>query len=177
MPQENSKAQTFEPRVGIAQLVFGLIYAFITGIAVVLAFKVYEASGGQQPYLQYLFVVLFAIMAGKSFYIYARTKILYSTGTHTTGTVESIEPSHGITLVKGCIKLKDGRELYIESRYAGESVAHEIRHFLDEQKTKKLPALVVEENGKHPRGMFVIHTYAGHLDNEYKNQLIVDKKK
>ena len=40
MPQENNrKAQTFEPRVGIAQLVFGLIYAFITGIAVVLAFK------------------------------------------------------------------------------------------------------------------------------------------
>ena len=115
-------------------------------------------------------------MAVKSFFIYAHTKILYSTGTHTVGVVESIEPSHGITIVKGSIKLDDGRILSIESRFAGESVAHEIRHFLDEQKTKKLPALVVDIKGKRPRGMFVIHTYAGHLDEEYKNQLIVDKK-
>ncbi|MDO5351828.1 MAG: hypothetical protein Q4E81_03255 [Succinatimonas sp.] len=177
MPQVNNRrAQSFEPRVGVAQLIFGLIYAFITGIAIVLAFKVYEASGGQQPWLQYFFVILFAIMAVKSFFIYAHTKILYSTGMHTVGVVESIDPNHGITIVRGSIKLDDGRELSIESRFAGESVAHEIRHFLDEQKTKKLPALVVDIKGKRPRGMFVIHTYAGHLDEEYKNQLIVDKK-
>ncbi len=178
MPQVNNRrAQSFEPRIGVAQLVFGLIYAFITGIAVVLAFKVYEASGGQQPWMQYFFILLFAVMAIKSFFIYAHSKILYSTGIHTVATVEDIDPNHGITIIRGAIKLDDGRELSIESRFAGESVAHEIRHFLDEQKTKKLPALVVDSKGKRPRGMFVIHTYAGHLDEEYKNQLIVDKKK
>ncbi len=177
MPQENNrKATSFEPRVGIAQLVFGLVYAFVTGVAIIIAFRVLEATG-EQPYLQYVFVLLFSCLTIKSFFIYARTKILYNNGVHTVATVESIEAVRGITTVKGFIKLKKGGELLIESRFAGEQVSFELKRFLQEQKTKNLPALVVDENGPHPRGMFVIKTYAGHLDENYKNQLIVDKKK
>lgn len=174
----NNTKNSFEPRIGIVQLVFGIIYAFVTGIAIVLAYYVWDTSvqagTPQQPWMQYFFIVLFAVMAAKSFFMYARIKILLNNGIHTVGTVDSIEPVRGITIVRGRIDVKDYGEIEIESRYAGESVAHELKHFLEDEHTSKLPALVVQ--GKSPRGMFVIKTYAGHLDQNSLNSLKVNQK-
>ncbi len=172
---DNPRATSFEPRVGIAQMVFGIIYAFLTGIFCVLAYKVWQADlergVNEIPALQIVFVALFGFLAAKSFFIYARIRVLYETGEHTVGRVESIVPQRGITIVTGTIDINDRECITVESRFAGEAVAHELQRFLDDHKTKYLPALVVDKKGKHPRGMFVVKTYAGHLDKDCVNQL------
>ena len=177
MPQLTNKdyrKNSFEPRIAIVQLIFGIIYAFVTAIGIYLAFRVYEATQ-QQPWLQYFFVLLFAVLAGKSFYIYATTRIAQNTGVYVTAKVENIVPTHGITIVEGLLNMPDNTTLPIESRFAGETVAHELKRFLDEHNTKKLPALLVNKDSKHPRGQFLVKTRAGHLDPEYLNSLITDK--
>ncbi|MBQ9275512.1 MAG: hypothetical protein IJ228_11920 [Succinivibrio sp.] len=170
------RRQTFEPMMGKVQLIFGIIYSFITGIGIILACYTYINSGHQHPLMQYFFVLLFAALSGKSFYLYSKVRIMSYHAFKTIGTVQAIIPDHGITKVRGSIKLENGSDLLIESRYAGETVARELQRFLDEQHTKHLPALVVDQNSNNPRGMFVIKTYAGRLDPEYTNQLIVDRK-
>ena len=77
------RKNSFEPRIAIVQLIFGIIYAFVTGVGVILAFKVYEATN-EQPYMQYFFVVLFGVLACKSFWIFANTRIAQNTGVHTS---------------------------------------------------------------------------------------------
>ncbi|MGN0903327.1 MAG: hypothetical protein ACI4M9_08570, partial [Succinivibrio sp.] len=168
MPQltnRDYRKNSFEPRIAIVQLVFGIIYAFVTGVGVILAFKVLEASG-QQPWLQYFFVVLFGILAAKSFYIFASTKIAQNTGVYTTATVDKITPTHGITIIEGQMDLKDGTTLPIESRFAGESVGHELQRLMTENKVKALPALLVNQNTRRPKGQFLVKTRAGHLTAE-----------
>ena len=178
MPRDISRrAQTFEPRTGLAQLIFGIIYVFITLIALTLAYRVYEAGGReQQPWLQYFFALLFAIMAVKSFIIWARARSRSGAGRRTVGTVEEISADHGITRVKGVIPLRDADrgELHIESRFAGETLSREIRAFLDERGTRSLPALVVGENTRRPRGMFLIRTRRGRLDRDSQNRLLTE---
>ena len=51
------RKNSFEPRIAIVQLIFGIIYSFVTGVGIILAFEVLTKTG-QQPYLQYFFVVL-----------------------------------------------------------------------------------------------------------------------
>ena len=164
------RKNSFEPRVAIVQMIFGIIYAFVTGIGVILAMRVLEQTG-EQPWLQYFFVVLFAILAGKSFYIFATTRIAQNTGVRVTAKVDNIVPTHGITIIEGMLEMPDKTTLPIESRFAGETVAHELERFLEENKTRKLPALLVNKDTKHPRGQFLVHTKAGHLDPDYMNSL------
>ncbi|MDY6323221.1 MAG: hypothetical protein SPL30_09990 [Succinivibrio sp.] len=173
----NRRRNSFEPRMGTAQLVFGIIYAFIAGIGIVLAIYTWINSGHQHPWTQYFFVALFLFLAGKSFYLYAKVRILFQNGTHTTARVETIAKDRGLTVVTGFVQLNGNEEFEIESRYAGESVAAELDRFLKDEHTKLLPALVVGLDGKHPRGMFLIKTHAGHIDPQYKIQLKTDRKK
>ena len=168
------RKNSFEPRIAVVQLIFGIIYGFVTGIGIILAFRVLEATG-EQPWLQYFFVVLFGILAGKSFYIYAKTRIAQNTGIQVVAKVDNIVPTHGITIVEGMLMMPDDTTLPIESRFAGENVAHERKRFLDENKTKKLPALLVNKDTKHPKGQFLVKTRAGHLDPEYMNSLKTSK--
>lgn len=173
MPQlTNSeyRKNSFEPRIAIVQLVFGVIYAFVTATGIYLAFKVHQMSG-QQPYLQYFFVILFGILAAKSFYIYANTRIAQNTGVHTSATVDNIVPTHGITIIEGMLNMPDGTTLPIESRFAGETVAHELKRFMDENRIKKLPALLVNKDTKRPKGQFLVRTKSGHLDQDFIRQL------
>ena len=58
------RKNSFEPRIAIVQLIFGIIYAFVTGVGVILAFKVYEATN-EQPYMQYFFGRTAFFMRGK----------------------------------------------------------------------------------------------------------------
>lgn len=164
------RKSSFEPRIAIVQLIFGIIYAFVTGVGVILAFKVYEATN-EQPYMQYFFVVLFGVLACKSFWIFANTRIAQNTGVHTSATVENIVPTHGITIVEGMLHMPDNTTLPIESRFAGETVGHELKRVLEEVKSKKVPALLVNKDTKRPRGQFLIRTKAGHLDENFVNQL------
>ena len=63
MPQlTNSeyRRNSFEPRIAVVQLIFGVIYAFVTVIGVYLAFKVTQAGGN--AILQYFFVLLFELL-------------------------------------------------------------------------------------------------------------------
>lgn len=170
-----TRRNSFEPRLGTAQLVFGIIYGFIAGIGLVLAIYTWINSGHQHPWTQYFFVVLFLVLATKSFVIFARTRILYSTGRHVAGRVDSITAQKGLTVVTGYVPVNDTEEIMIESRYAGMSVAKELERFLTEQHTRKLPALVVGGGKQSPRGMFLIKTHAGHLDPQYLNSLKTDK--
>ncbi len=175
---QRRRNNSFEPRLGTAQLVFGIIYAFISGIGLVLAIYTFIASGHQHPWTQYFFVLLFGILAAKSFFIYARMRILFVNGVHTVAKVSSITAEKGLTIVQGTVKAPDTHEEFeIESRYAGMNVARELERFLDEQHTKNLPALVVGSRGKSsPRGMFLIKTHAGHLDQSQINSLKTDRK-
>lgn len=176
MPQLTNpeyRRNSFEPRIAVVQLIFGVIYAFVTVIGIYLAFKVTQAGGN--AILQYFFVLLFAVMAGKSFLIFANTRIAQNTGVYTTATVENIIPTHGITIIEGQLNMPDGTTLPIESRFAGESVAHELKRFLDDNKTKKLPALLVNKDTKRPKGQFLVKTRAGHLNTEYLNSLKTNK--
>ncbi len=177
MPQLTNadyRRNSFEPRIAIVQLIFGIIYAFVTGVGVILAMRVLEQTH-EQPWLQYFFVVLFGVLAGKSFWIFAMTRIAQNTGIQTIARVENIVPTHGITIIEGMLVMPDETTLPIESRFAGESVAHELKRFLDENKTKKLPALLVNKDSKHPRGQFLVRTRAGHLDPDYMNSLKTTK--
>lgn len=90
---------------------------------------------------------------------------------HTSATVENIVPTHGITIVEGMLHMPDNTTLPIESRFAGETVGHELKRVLEEVKSKKVPALLVNKDTKRPRGQFLIRTKAGHLDENFVNQL------
>lgn len=163
------RKNSFEPRIAVVQLIFGIIYSFVTGVGIILIFKVLEA--GEKPYMQIFFAILFGILALKSFWIFAQTRIAQNTGVHTTAKVENIVPTHGITIVEGMLNMPDGTTLPIESRFAGESVGHELKRFLEDNKTKKLPALLVNKDSKHPRGQFLVKVKLGHLDQSQLNSL------
>ena len=153
--------QSFEPRVGTAQLIFGVIYTIITLIALCLAF--YVSQEGRTPYLHLFMALLFGIMALKSFIIYKRVKTLMANGQYAEAEVTSIEPVRGITVIKGTCALPNGETIEIESRLVGETAAKELKAYLAEQKQSKLPALVVGVDGPRPRGMFTVKCLHGHL--------------
>ena len=153
--------QSFEPRVGTAQLIFGVIYTIITLIALCLAY--YVTLEGRTPYLHLFMALLFAIMALKSFIIYKRVKTLMANGQYAEAEVSSVEPVRGITVIKGTCALPTGDSIEIESRLVGETAAKELKAYLAEQKQSKLPALVVGVDGPRPRGMFTVKCLHGHL--------------
>lgn len=153
--------QSFEPRVGTAQLIFGVIYTIITLIALCLAY--YVTLEGRTPYLHLFMALLFAIMALKSFIICKRVKTLMANGQYAEAEVSSVEPVRGITVIKGTCALPNGDSIEIESRLVGETAAKELKAYLAEQKQSKLPALVVGVNGPRPRGMFTVKCLHGHL--------------
>lgn len=154
--------QSFDPRIGTMQKIFGVIYVLITLVAISLAF--YVRSIGQDGYLQFFMAALFGIMALKSFYISNRVKNLLKNGVYFKAKVDSVEAVRGITVIKGIVEIPDFGPIYIESRLAGETPARELQRYLDERKQEFLPALVVGAQGKHPRGMFTINCKNGHLD-------------
>lgn len=154
-------SQSFEPRVGTAQFIFGVIYVLITLISISLAF--YVRSQGQDGYLQLFMSGLFAIMAFKSFFISRRIRNLLNNGTYCEATVESCEPVRGITVIKGTIDVPEFGIIHIESRLVGEAPAHEINRFLQDKKQTMLPALIVGANTGRPRGMFTIKCQNGHF--------------
>lgn len=156
-----STNQSFEPRIGTAQMIFGVIYTFITLIALCLAF--YERQDGGDGYLQLCMAVLFAIMAGKSFFISARVKRLLREGVYFEAQVDSCEPVRGITVIKGVCDIPNYGLIHIESRLVGENIGRELKAFMADHKQHKLPALVVGANGKYPRGMFTVKGLHGHL--------------
>lgn len=153
--------QSFEPRVGTAQLIFGVIYTIITLIALCLAY--YVTLEGRTPYLHLFMALLFAIMALKSFIICKRVKTLMANGQYAEAEVSSVEPVRGITVLKGTCALPNGDSIEIESRLVGETAAKELKAYLAEQKQNKLPALVVGVDGPRPRGMFTVKCLHGHL--------------
>lgn len=153
--------QSFEPRVGTAQLIFGVIYTIITLIALCLAY--YVSLDGRAPYLHLFMAALFALMALKSFIICKRVKNLMAHGVYTEAEVDAIEPIRGITTIKGRCTLPSGEIIAIESRLVGETVAKELQSFLAAQGQTKLPALVVGVGSKRPRGMFTVKCLHGHL--------------
>lgn len=153
--------QSFEPRVGTAQLIFGVIYTIITLIALCLAY--YVTLEGRTPYLHLFMALLFAIMALKSFIICKRVKTLMANGQYAEAEVSSVEPVRGITVIKGTCALPNGDSIEIESRLVGETAAKELKAYLAEQKQNKLPALVVGVDGPRPRGMFTVKCLHGHL--------------
>ena len=165
-------SQSFEPRVGTAQFVFGVIYVLITLIALSLAF--YVRSEGQDGYLQMFMAVLFAIMAVKSFFIASRIKSLLNNGTYIEAEVDSCEPVRGITVIKGVIDVPEFGLIHIESRLVGETPAHEINRYMKEHNQNKLPALIVGVKSNRPRGMFTVKCKNGHLVEE---SLILQEQK
>ena len=156
-----STNQSFEPRIGTAQMIFGVIYTFITLIALCLAF--YERQDGGDGYLQLCMAVLFAIMAGKPFFISARVKRLLREGVYFEAQVDSCEPVRGITVIKGVCDIPNYGLIHIESRLVGENIGRELKAFMADHKQNKLPALVVGADGKYPRGMFTVKGLHGHL--------------
>ncbi len=156
-----STNQSFEPRIGTAQMIFGVIYTFITLIALCLAF--YERQDDGDGYLQLCMAVLFAIMAGKSFFISARVKRLLREGVYFEAQVDSCEPVRGITVIKGVCDIPNYGLIHIESRLVGENIGRELKAFMADHKQNKLPALVVGADGKYPRGMFTVKGLHGHL--------------
>lgn len=157
-----SRSHSFEPRVGTAQLIFGIVYTCIVITALLLALYSYS-KGNTEPYMHYFMAAVFAIMAIKSFYLYHKVKTLIKHGVHTVGTLTSCDPVRGITILKAEVDVKDYGIINIETRLAGETVAHEIKRYLSEHHTDKVPVMVVG-NAKRPRGMIMIRTKAGRLD-------------
>ena len=157
-----SRSHSFEPRVGTAQFVFGIIYTLIVATALILAAYAYS-QGNKEPYMHYFMAAVFAIMAVKSFYLYKKVKNLMKNGVHTVGTLTSCEPVRGITILKAVVDVKDYGPIDIETRLAGETVAHEIKRYLNKHHTDQVPVMVVG-NSKRPRGMIMIRTKAGRLD-------------
>ncbi len=89
--------QSFDPRIGTMQKIFGVIYVLITLVAISLAF--YVRSIGQDGYLQFFMAALFGIMALKSFYISNRVKNLLKNGVYFKAKVDSVEAVRGITVI------------------------------------------------------------------------------
>lgn len=163
----NYKSNSFEPRVGTMQMIFAIIYLLITLIALSLAFYTKAQDLSKEPYFQYFMAILFFILALKSFFIATRIKNLIKNGQKAIATVTNVECKRGITSVFAKVKVANGDEIEIESRYAGEAFAKELQNYLNAEKTDKVPALIVGSANK-PRAMLCIKSAYGHLD---KNSL------
>lgn len=160
-----TKDNSFEPRIGTAQLVFGIIYALITALALMFALYM-NLNLGQSANMQYFMAFLFFILTIKSFFIWYRVKQLIKTGTLVKAKLISCEPMRGITVLKAEYDVKNYGVIEIMTRLAGEKVSHEIKHYLDDHKTSLVPALIVGTESKRPRGMIMIRTISGHLDEK-----------
>ncbi len=160
-----TKDNSFEPRIGTAQLVFGIIYALITALAFMFALHL-EINLNQSANMQYFMAFLFFILTAKSFFIWYRVKQLIKTGTLVKAKLISCEPMRGITVLKAEYEVKDYGIIEIMTRLAGESVSHEIKRYLNDHKTSLVPALIVGQGSKKPRGMIMIRTISGHLDEK-----------
>ncbi len=158
------KNHSFEPRVGKAQLFFGICYALIVIISLVLALYV-KTSLNQEPYMQYFMAALFTLLAAKSFYLYKKVKTLIATGTRAEAEFLSCQSVRGITVVRARVEIPDYGPIEFEQRLAGVHLADEINRYLKEQQQTKLPCLIIA-GGRHPRAMLTIATDHGRLKPE-----------
>ncbi len=163
-----SNNQSFEPRVAIMQNIFGVIYTLIMLIALSLALftkaQNLKLNIDEEPYFQYVMAIIFFIMAAKSFFIAARVKNLIKNGTKTQASVLEIEAVRGITIVRAKVDYNN-QDIIIESRFAGEKIAQELKDYLKEHNTDIVPALIVGKNNK-VRGMLTIKSSYGRLVKE-----------
>lgn len=154
---------SFEPRIGKAQLFFGICYSVIVIIALMLAVYVKMTYPDQEPYMQYFMAVLFALLAAKSFFLYRRIKNLIARGTRAQATLLSCEAVRGITVVRAELEVPNYGRIEFEQRLAGTRVAGEINRYLTEHKQQKLPALIIAGDSRHPRAMLTVSSKGGHL--------------
>ncbi|SPT71487.1 Uncharacterised protein [Anaerobiospirillum thomasii] len=158
-----TKDHSFEPRIGTAQLVFGIIYVLISATALTLA--LYVQSEGGDPKIQYFMLTLFLVLAAKSFFIYFGIKKMLKYGTRVTARLVSCEGVRGITIMKAVYDVEGYGPIEIQTRLAGETASHEIKRYLKDR-PQLVPALIVDAKGKHPRGMILVRTIGGHLDEK-----------
>ncbi len=159
------KQHSFEPRVGKAQLFFGICYSLIVLISLMLALYVKLNEQGE-PYMQYFMAVLFALLALKSFYLYQRVKKLIAAGQPAQAEFLSCESVRGITVVRARTEVAGYGPIEFEQRLAGVRLADEIKRVLAERKQDKLPCLIIGGNSRHPRAMLTIATDHGRLKPE-----------
>lgn len=155
------KSHSFEPRVGKAQKVFGIVYSAVAVIAVVLA--LYALSRGQDPYLQYFMVIVFVIMAAKSFFLASRIDKLVKNGADAVGVITEVTARRGITIVKAEIEVPDYGTISIEQRLAGMQAAADLNSYIDDN-GPKVKAKIIGPGTSHPRGMLMLRTINGRLD-------------
>ena len=85
-------------------------------------------------------------------------------GTRVTARLVSCEGVRGITIMKAVYDVEGYGPIEIQTRLAGETASHEIKRYL--KADWLLPALIVDAKGKHPRGMILVRTIGGHLDEK-----------
>ncbi len=160
-----TRNHSFEPRVGKAQLVFGICYGLITLIALVLALYV-MIERGEKPYMQWFMAFLFGLLTLKSLYLHRRVKKLIAQGSRAEAELLSCEGVRGITIIRARVEVPGYGPIEFEQRLAGMRVADEIRRFLDEQQQHTLPCLIIGGQSRHPRAMLTVETEHGHLKPE-----------
>ncbi|MBU3827265.1 MAG: hypothetical protein IAA31_07225 [Candidatus Anaerobiospirillum merdipullorum] len=165
----SNKLHSFEPRVGKAQLFFGVCYSLIVIISLVLALYVKLNDLGGEPYMQYFMAALFGLLALKSFYLYRRVQRLITEGVRTQADFVSCESVRGITIVRARTEVEGYGPIEFEQRLAGVRLADEIKRVLAERKQDKLPCLLIDAHSRHPRAMLTIATDHGRLKPESLN--------
>lgn len=160
-----TKNHSFEPRVGRAQLVFGICYGLITLIALVLAFYVMFEQGGQ-PYMQWFMAFLFGLLTIKSLYLYRRVKKLIAEGCRAEAQLLSCDGVRGITIIRAQVEVPGYGPIEFEQRLAGMRVADEIKRYLTEHQQHTLPCLIISGQSRHPRAMLTVEADHGHLKPE-----------
>ncbi len=155
------KSHSFEPRVGKAQKVFGIVYSAVALIAIMLA--LHALSSGKDPYLQYFMVIVFVIMAAKSFFLAARIDKLVKNGVDAQAVITEVSAVRGITIVKAEIQVPDYGTITIEQRLAGMHAAADLNSYIDDN-GPKVRAKIIGQGSSHPRGMLMLRTINGRLD-------------
>lgn len=159
-----TSSNSFDPRIITMQLVFGIIYAFLTLIMIVMGFSVDGTAGQASPAFFFIFALIFAFMTAKCVLIIRHYKNLMKNGVKTEAQLISCEAIRGITYLRAKVKLENTDEFEIETRLAGTTISHEITHYMQEHDIKTVPVLVVAQNTRRPRGLILIKGKQGHLD-------------
>lgn len=157
------KDHSFDPRVGLAQLIFAVAYLIITFLSSLFCIYMFIQTN-KPPYVQLFIGLLFLILAIKSFILYKKYNSLKGKGIKQLAELILAEGSRGISTIRVKVDIEGYGSINVQNKYAGENIANELNNYVKANNNNKIPVIVIGQDSKFPRAMIDLKIKNGHID-------------